>query len=73
MDISDSVNPEYLLTAAAFVSYLLYQNKRLIEKIDRLESERQEIYERYIDRVSQSNSDLMEATRLFDRLTQASK
>lgn len=73
MGFFENIDPEQLFTAAGFVGFLIWQNNRLVKRIELLESERSAMVERYIGRVEQSNADLLEATRLFDKLTQAQK
>jgi hypothetical protein len=73
MGFFESLDPDQLLTAGAFITYLLYQNKEAAKRNDKLEADKQELINKYIAKSEKSNNDLMEATRIFDKLIQVNK
>ena len=71
MDMLSQINPEQLLTAVGFISYLMWTNSQKDKRIRTLEGEVNQLYKEHIASVTDANKDLLEATRTFDRLVQA--
>lgn len=66
MPFLEGLGPESLLTFGGFVAYLIWHNKSLSDRYDKL-------LERHIEHLGKSSGDLMEATRLFDGLVREIK
>ena len=71
MEIFKALDVEQLLTATGFIVFLIYQNTQLTKRNTALEKERAALVDKYIEVSNKSSADLLEATRMFDRLIQA--
>jgi hypothetical protein len=73
LELLKVIDFEQLLTAAAFIVFLLIENRKLSSKLDKSEEEKAQYIDRYINDKTKNSADLMEATRVFNELAKVIK